>query len=105
MENQNKKRISDGQITIWGKSQCSYEYTNGIREYHTSGHGGFFVKKKLREKMPTHLVNADGWYEEDLECVKVIIAFPEMFRPDQVDTAKETYANWFKADGTYRERE
>jgi len=85
-------------ITPWGKADYKKVYAPGITCYHTPGHGGFFVSKAVRAVMPRHLVNEDGWYEEDCEWSKVAIAFPHLFSPTHVEIAKRTYDQWCKPE-------
>ena len=56
--------------TPWGKSQGGSLLAPGIKLYHTAGHGGMKVFKKLNEQIPTCFRNHTGWYEED--CASVI---------------------------------
>lgn len=80
--------------TPWGKSQTKKVIAPGITFYSTASHGGYKVNKAQRDKMPAHLINSDGWYEEDCEWCKVALAFPEYF-PNTNPLAIAVYDRWF----------
>lgn len=80
--------------TPWGPSQHSKKYGRGIIFYGTAGHGGFHVSRTLNVKIPQYLRNEDGWYEEDCEYAKVVIAFPDRFPDDTVKHATESLRGW-----------
>jgi|SRR5271165_777491 len=80
--------------TPWGKSQHTTNYGRGVNFYSTAGHGGFKVSKALNASMPAAIRNADGWYEEDCEYAKVMIAFPERFTETQFADAKDSLRMW-----------
>lgn len=81
--------------TPWGKSHQVQHIVQGINFYSTPSHGGYHVSPTMLRKMPLVLLNADGWYEEDCEWAKVVLAFPKFF-PDKVwAEAKSTLRAWF----------
>jgi len=47
--------------------------------------------------MPDYLRLEGGWYEEDCDWARVVVAFPERFRGEQVTAADETLKNWAPA--------
>ena len=62
--------------TPWGRSQSGSMLAPGITQYHTAGHGGVKVIKKLNQQIPTGLRAADGWYEEDCDmCIPIYVHF------------------------------
>jgi hypothetical protein len=65
--------------TIWGTSQQSYRYADGILCHSTAGHGGFQLSAECNTQVNATLRNDDGWYEEDAEWAKVAFTFPELF--------------------------
>ena len=83
--------------TPWGTSQSATKYGDGITFYETASHGGFHVRENRNAAMPDALRQDDGWYEEDCEACKVILAFPLHFSPKQVDGAQDTLKNWYPA--------
>lgn len=91
-------------VTPWGKADSKIKVTRGINFYSTPGHGGYKVSKKLNASMPAPLRNSDGWYEEDCEWCKVVLAFPQHFNEDKKETARAVFALWFNNDGTYKQR-
>lgn len=76
--------------TPWGTAQHKTVIARGIIFYGTARHGGFHVSSKLNASMPDALRNEDGWYEEDCEYAKVVLAFPRFFNAEQQKTAKDT---------------
>lgn len=62
--------------TPWGKSQGGRILTPGVTQYHTAGHGGVKVIKRLNQHVPTGLRAIDGWYEEDCDmCIPMYVHF------------------------------
>ena len=61
--------------TPWGKSQSGSLLAEGITMYHTSGHGGVKVIKKLNWRIPIGFRRIDGWYEEDCDSQIVFYFF------------------------------
>jgi hypothetical protein len=53
--------------TPWGRSTGGSPLMRGITLYHTPGHGGTKVVKKLNDRIPAGFRNEDGWYEEDVD--------------------------------------
>jgi hypothetical protein len=86
--------------TPWGKSDHKHVYAPGIVFYGTPGHGGIKVSKHVLAVMPPQYVNRSGWYEEDCEVTKVILAFPHLFPEGAQRDAAASFARWFNPDGT-----
>lgn len=80
--------------TPWGKSQHSKKIARGINFYSTARHGGIKVSKKLNESMPAHLRIEDGWYEEDCDYARVVLAFPQFFTQEQTYNAIASLKEW-----------
>jgi len=80
--------------TKWGASQTSKKHASGIMEYSTASHGGFHLSATRQSQMPEYLRNDDGWYEEDCDWCKVVIAFPEYFTVEKFMEAQSTLKNW-----------
>ena len=80
--------------TPWGTAQDKIKYAPGIISYSTASHGGFHLSKTRQAKMPEVLRNPGGWYEEDCEWCKVVIAFSQYFKPQELLQAYETLKNW-----------
>lgn len=53
--------------TPWGRSTGGFPMAPGITGYHTPGHGGTKVVKRLNDRIPAGFRAEDGWYEEDCE--------------------------------------
>ena len=84
--------------TPWGASQGAEHIARGIVFYDTAGHGGFHLSKTRQDKMPSVLKLDEGWYEEDCDYARVIIAFPEYFTSDQIASAYKSLAAWAPDD-------
>lgn len=71
----------------WGKIQHSNEMAPGIYEIYTAGHGGIFVEKHLRNKIPngfrTTKYSKGGFFEEDCDCVIPMFFFPEICKNEE----------------------
>lgn len=80
--------------TPWGPSQGTTRYGRGITFHSTAGHGGFRVVPTLNATMPKALRLASGWYEEDIDYVRVILAFPDRFPEAERLSADKTLRDW-----------
>lgn len=78
----------------WGSVQRYKRIADGIFSVSTASHGGFRLSPQRQAAMPPALALAGGWYEEDLEYNRVILAFPDAFKPDQVESAHRTMKHW-----------
>ena len=90
--------------TPWGKSDHAKRYGSGsaslyVMFYSTPSHGGFLVTADMLARMPEGLrdiktfvgENSIGkWYEEDCDWAIVSLAFPYLFRPQDILAAVET---------------
>lgn len=80
--------------TPWGPSQTTERCGPGIMFYTTAGHGGFHVAPTLQATMPDALRLKAGWYEEDCDWARVVLAFPQYFTSTYQAQAKETLRAW-----------
>ena len=80
--------------TPWGASQHSTPYGLGITFHSTASHGGFEVEATLNGSMPDVLRREDGWYEEDCDAARVIVAFPDRFTAQEVQSAQNSLRTW-----------
>lgn len=88
--------------TPWGQSDYSKQYRRGIIFYGTPGHGGLHVSAGLNKTIPDHLRRDDGWYEEDCDWARVVVAFPDLaplmqLKPGQdvMEEAKQTLRSYY----------
>ena len=94
--------------TPWGYADQVEHIADGIAFYSTPRHGGFKLSiERVKQCAPAHQVHLKSggvgvWYEEDCEAAKVILAFPQYFTADQVETAQQSFEHWFNPDGTYK---
>jgi hypothetical protein len=90
--------------TPWGVAQHSREYAPGIVFYSTASHGGFHLSdarvammpKCLREFVPFggEQRGAGRWLEEDCDWSIVAIAFPQFFKPEDIEVALSTIKHY-----------
>ncbi len=78
----------------WGTIQSSTELAPGIVSVDTPSHGGIHLSRERQRAMPAALKLKTPWYEEDLEYNRVLLAFPDLFKPEQVEKAHETLRDW-----------
>lgn len=81
--------------TIWGRAQQTYHITDGIIEYATASHGGFWVHPDLYATMPDNLkavsFTGDNWFEEDASWCAVVLHWPQYFNQARIYAAQKTY--------------
>lgn len=86
--------------TPWGLSQHETPYADGVVLYSTASHGGFHLSPEHLAKITPYFINSgdgyfkenlkNGWFEEDCHWAFVAVTFPELFKPEDVDGAKNT---------------
>lgn len=90
------------QSTPWGLADFQKKVAPGITIFHTPGHGGIRVSKKLAETRMNRsdleraaiIYKGQYWFEEDCAWACVAIAFPNCFA-DTLEIARKTYAHWY----------
>ena len=83
--------------TPWGLADHAHRYAEGIWYVTTPSHGGFHVDERRLALMPeplARMATSGGWFEQDCSWAAVAIAFPERFRPEDVDWAWDTLRRW-----------
>ena len=80
--------------TPWGPAQTVKKYCTGINLYSTAGHGGFKVSTKKNLQVHPALRIQDGWYEEDCDFGRVVLAFPELFSQEWIQQAHSMMKNY-----------
>lgn len=90
--------------TPWGQAdQETAIGTDGIVFVSTPSHGGFYVPREVVATMPPSLYGinpfaGEGWYEEDCDWAIVLLAFPHLFTPREVQaavsSARQTVGMW-----------
>lgn len=81
--------------TPWGQAQYVTRYGRGVNFYGTARHGGLKVSDGLNATMPDTLRLNDGWYEEDCEYARVVLAFPDRFPAATVTGAYKVFRNYY----------
>lgn len=87
-----------GSRTPWGKADHVKIVAPGIWEVSTPGHGGFKLDRVHNVKVHVALREPGGWYEEDCRWAIVAFTFPELFKPAEVDGAKQTLRDYYPDD-------
>lgn len=83
--------------TPWGYSDSATDYARGVTFYSTPSHGGLHVAPTLNATIPDHLREASGWYEEDCDWCRVVLAFPDLFTAEERVDAESTLRHWHPA--------
>lgn len=88
----------------WGVPDTITEVAPGILFYSTPSHGGYWLSdariasmpKPLREFVPFGGPQAGPgrWFEEDCDWAVVALAFPQFFKPDDIDAALKTLQHY-----------
>ena len=68
--------------TPWGMSDYHHQVSDGVDNYSTPKHGGFYVSHEKNAAIPELWRNENGWYEEDCEWAIVCYFYPEGFSLD-----------------------
>lgn len=79
----------------WGAVQQADEIAPGIWLVSTASHGGFMLSPERNATVPAYMRDRSGAYEEDCDCAVVIVAFPDLFNPAQLESADLTLRNWY----------
>lgn len=71
--------------SLWGPVQTCTKIADGIWSVGTAGHGGYVLSeeraKQFKEIMPHFSSTFSSYreFEEDMDCIAVVLAFPECF--------------------------
>ena len=92
--------------TPWGRSEHARVIAEGIVFHSTASHGGFKLSAGRLAEMPgalrrisleSKLHGPGGWFEEDCEAAAVVFGFPQLFPPEQVQSARRMLAAVYPA--------
>lgn len=84
--------------SLWGPVQSCTKVAEGIWAVGTAGHGGYVLSeeraKQFKDIMPLFKSSYSSAreFEEDMDCIAVVLAFPECFPKDGVERAVKTAA-------------
>lgn len=84
--------------SLWGPVQSCTKVADGIWAVGTAGHGGYVLSeeraKQFKDIMPLFKssFSSSREFEEDMDCIAVVLAFPECFPEDGVERAVKTAA-------------
>lgn len=78
--------------TPWGIADAHKRYGVGVNFYSTPSHGGFLLSPARRQAMPQAIREfrtfaGGNWYEEDFDAMLVVYSFPELFLPEDLESA------------------
>ena len=92
-----------GNTSRWGVIDHVTVIADGIVFASTPGHGGFWVRADLLERIPLEQrayaqmwSGSQQWYEEDCCALAVIAAFPEHFPQHDAGECGRQLAYWMK---------
>lgn len=91
-----------GGSSPWGVIQfVTVKVPGHVVAVSTAGHGGLWASKEWRAKMPAALLTpstfyktGSPWFEEDVECLRVMAGNPELFptiSPEEIRKALSSY--------------
>lgn len=85
--------------TVWGPSQSSKKFADGIVFHSTAGHGGFVLSGGKHILLQSRLDRPfETWaggcnYEEDADAAVVVAVLSEFFPADMVERARNQILN------------
>jgi len=65
--------------TPWGTARSCTDHGDGVLLYSTAEQDGFHLSPEANAAMPDELRLSDGWYQEDGDGARVILAMPHLF--------------------------
>jgi hypothetical protein len=81
--------------TPWGPSTGPVvEIADGVTAVSSASHGGWKLTAELNDAMPACARNPNGFYEEDVEWSRVVLAFPDRFGPQLRAVAHDVSTRW-----------
>ncbi len=90
--------------TPWGIADSVTEIAPGIISYSTPSHGGIWLSPARVASMPKPLrdfvpfggpqAGPGRWFEEDADWSVVCVAFPQFFKPEDIDAALRTLQHY-----------
>lgn len=98
--------MREGTRTPWGPAQYIEPVgpEGGVYSVSTASHGGYYVPDVLLSRIPQEARDyaarwsgSHNWYEEDCASAAVVLAFPELFTPRLIESAKLAAAQYFPA--------
>lgn len=82
--------------TPWGAADTATIYAEGVVFFSTPSHGGFRLSPERLAAIPDDVLlctfgqqGQHGWFEEDEDWALVALAFPEAFKADDLQRARE----------------
>lgn len=85
----------------WGPIQTINRVEDGILSVSTAGHGGLWLSPERLAAMPAHLKRpttfykrGSPWFEEDVEILRVQVAFPDICLAYNATEAERVLRNY-----------
>ena len=80
-------------LSPWGRIDSDNVIADGIVFVNTPSHGGMWISQSRRDAMPEPFRSPEtfaggNWFEEDCDATRVVLSFPDLFKPEQVSWAK-----------------
>lgn len=84
-----------GTFCQWGKIDHLNHIAPGILFVSTPSHGGFLISAERLLAMPEKYrrcsYTKDHHFEEDCSWCAVVLTWPKLFKPEQVESAQKTF--------------
>jgi hypothetical protein len=85
----------------WGAVEHVTQLAEGIWQIDTASHGGIFLSDQRMAEMPVERretkYSKGGWFEEDCDWALVAVTFPDAFKDEHVEIAREIVRNFHPA--------
>lgn len=86
--------------TPWGVARLAIDHGEGVVLFSAPEQDGFHLAPETNALVPSELRLADGWYQEDGDGARVVLAMPHLFtsleRRDAVAAAREAFPSAFR---------
>jgi len=78
----------------WGGIQHADELGPGVWSVSTSSHGGIHLSDQRLALIPDYMRGDGSWFEEDCDWAVVATVFPDLFTPEALAAAADTFRHW-----------
>lgn len=81
--------------TPWGTARSCTDHGEGVLLYSAAEQDGFHLSEEANARMPLALRLPDGWYHDDGDSARVVIAMPHLFTSLERRDAEQAAAEAF----------
>lgn len=81
--------------TPWGVARSCTDHGDGVLLYSAAEQDGFHLSEEANARMPERLRLPDGWYHDDGDSARVVIAMPHLFTSLEIRDASQAAAEAF----------